>query len=108
MGRFHTVGVDVMWRVSGSEQSGGGAVVVSATLHAWRGARQSASLNTSSTMTGDGSGVLHAYDVRDTTIDPPQLWSLQLTGCIESTPAVWKGRLYFGTRAGLFFAIGVA
>jgi hypothetical protein len=55
---------------------------------------------------GDCSGVLHAYDVRDTTIDPPQLWSVQLSGCIESTPAVWNGRIYVGARGGKFYAIG--
>ena len=55
---------------------------------------------------GDCSGVLHAYNVRDTTIDPPQLWSVQLTGCIESTPAVWKGRINVGARGGKFYAIG--
>ena len=55
---------------------------------------------------GECSGVLHAYDIRDTTIDPPQLWSLQLTGCIESTPAVWNGRIYVGARGGKFYAIG--
>ena len=56
---------------------------------------------------GDCSGVLHAYDVTDTAKDPPELWKLQLPkGCIESTPAVWKGRIYLGTRSGKFFAIG--
>ena len=55
---------------------------------------------------GDCSGVLHAYDVRDTKIDPPQLWSVQLSGCIESTPAVWNGRIYVGARGGKFYAIG--
>lgn len=56
---------------------------------------------------GDCSGVLHAYDVSDTSKDPPELWKLQLPkGCIESTPAVWKGRIYLGTRSGKFFAIG--
>lgn len=56
---------------------------------------------------GDCSGVLHAYDVTDTNVDPPELWKLQLPGgCIESTPAVWKGRIYLGTRSGYFFAIG--
>jgi outer membrane protein assembly factor BamB len=49
---------------------------------------------------GDCNGVLHAYDVSDTTVEPPQLWTLSLTGCIESTPAVWDGRIIFGTRAG--------
>ncbi|MGH8982573.1 MAG: PQQ-binding-like beta-propeller repeat protein [Acidimicrobiia bacterium] len=55
---------------------------------------------------GDCDGVLHAYDVRNTTIDPPELWSVRLGGCIESTPTVWKGRVYVGTRAGLFHAVG--
>lgn len=54
---------------------------------------------------GDCAGVLHAYDVSDTTVDPPELWSVELGGCIESTPAVWKGRIYVGTRGGSFFAI---
>ncbi len=54
---------------------------------------------------GDCSGVLHAYDVSDTTVDPPELWRINLGGCIESTPAVWKGRIYLGTRGGSFHAI---
>ena len=57
---------------------------------------------------GDCNGFLHAYDVSNPRVDPPELWSLELGGCIESTPAVWKGRIYVGTRAGLFFAIGDA
>ena len=54
---------------------------------------------------GDCNGVLHAYDVSDTTVQPPELWQVQLGGCIESTPAVWKGQIFVGTRAGLFHAI---
>jgi hypothetical protein len=54
---------------------------------------------------GDCSGVLHAYDVSDTTVDPPELWSVTLGGCIESTPAVWDGWIYVGTRSGTFFAL---
>jgi hypothetical protein len=57
---------------------------------------------------GDCGGVLHAYDVRNTLVDPPELWSVRLGGCIESTPTVWKGRIYVGTRAGSFYAIGDA
>ena len=57
---------------------------------------------------GDCAGMLHAYDVADTTVRPPELWSVELGGCIESTPAVWKGRIYFGTRAGCVYAIGDA
>jgi outer membrane protein assembly factor BamB len=55
---------------------------------------------------GDCAGALHAYDVADPTIDPPELWQVELGGCIESTPAVWGGRIYVGTRAGQFHAIG--
>ena len=39
-------------------------------------------------------------------VEPKELWKVKLGGCIESTPAVWKGRIYVGTRAGRFFAIG--
>jgi outer membrane protein assembly factor BamB len=57
---------------------------------------------------GDCAGVLHAYDLSDPTVDPPELWQLELGGCIESTPAVWRGSIYVGTRAGRVFAIGDA
>lgn len=49
---------------------------------------------------GDCQGGFHAYDVRDTSVEPVPLWTVSLTGCIESTPAVWDGRIIFGTRAG--------
>ena len=55
---------------------------------------------------GDCEGGLHGYDVSDTTAPPTELWTVQLSGCIESTPAVWQGRLFLGTRGGLFYAIG--
>ena len=55
---------------------------------------------------GDCSGVLHAYDIHDTHVDPPELWNVKLQGCIESTPAVWNGRIYVGARGGRFYAIG--
>jgi hypothetical protein len=54
---------------------------------------------------GDCNGVLHAYDVSDTTVQPPELWQIELGGCIESTPAVWRGQIFVGTRTGLFHAI---
>lgn len=54
---------------------------------------------------GDCEGGLHAFDVSDTTIEPPQLWSIQLEGCIESTPAVWDGWIYVGSRSGTFYAL---
>ncbi len=55
---------------------------------------------------GDCEGNLRAFDVRDTRVDPPELWNVKLEGCIESTPAVWNGRLFVGTRAGKVYAIG--
>lgn len=54
---------------------------------------------------GDCAGVLHAYDVADTTVMPKPLWQVRLGGCIESTPAVWRGRIYVATRAGAFHAL---
>ncbi|GAA0915050.1 hypothetical protein GCM10009557_88110 [Virgisporangium ochraceum] len=54
---------------------------------------------------GDCLGDLRAYDVSDTAKPPGPLWTLKVGGCIESTPAVWKGRMYVGTRAGAFHAI---
>jgi outer membrane protein assembly factor BamB len=57
---------------------------------------------------GDCEGVLHGFDVSDPGTDPEELWTVELGGCIESTPAVWQGRIYVGTRAGRFFAIGDA
>lgn len=55
---------------------------------------------------GDCSGKLRAFDVRNTRAKPRLLWTLKLPGCIESTPAVWKGRIYLGTRGGFVYAIG--
>jgi outer membrane protein assembly factor BamB len=49
---------------------------------------------------------VRAYDVSDTTIEPPELWSVQLEGCVESTPAMWEGRIFVGARGGRFYAIG--
>ncbi|QGG93650.1 outer membrane protein assembly factor BamB family protein [Actinomarinicola tropica] len=51
-------------------------------------------------------GVLRGFDVRDTSRVPPQLWTVELGGCIESTPAVWDGRIYVGTRGGFVHAVG--
>jgi outer membrane protein assembly factor BamB len=57
---------------------------------------------------GDCRGVLHAFDVHDTAVDPPELWQVPLGSCIESTPAVWHGRIYVGTRGGFVHAVGDA
>ncbi|MGI9016918.1 MAG: PQQ-binding-like beta-propeller repeat protein [Euzebya sp.] len=50
---------------------------------------------------GDG---IHAFDL--TVEDPPTpRWDIDLVGCVESTPAVWGGRLYVGTRSGQIVGI---
>lgn len=54
---------------------------------------------------GDCNGVLHAYDFSDPRMQPVETWSVEVGGCIEATPAVWKGRIYFATRGGRFFAL---
>lgn len=49
-------------------------------------------------------GGLRAYDVADPT-SPVTLWQIDLqSGCIESTPAVWKGGIYVASRDGFFYA----
>ena len=55
---------------------------------------------------GDCNGDFHAYDVSNSKIDPPELWSVNLEGCIEATPAVWDGRIYVGSRAGHLYILG--
>ena len=57
---------------------------------------------------GDCAGVLHAYDVTNTLVDPPEAWQVPLGSCIEATPAIWKGRIYVGTRGGFVHAIADA
>ena len=55
---------------------------------------------------GDCGGTLHAFDISNARKTPPELWSLGIGGCIESTPAVWHGMIWVGTRAGGFYGIG--
>jgi hypothetical protein len=55
---------------------------------------------------GDCQGVLHAFDLGDGTAPPTERWAVELGGCIESTPAVWGGTVYVGTRSGNFYAVG--
>jgi len=58
---------------------------------------------------GDCSGLLHAYDLGDDPLrrrPPKELWRVQLEGCIESTPAVWKGMVFVGSRGGAVYGIG--
>lgn len=54
----------------------------------------------------DASGI-RAYDLTDP-LSPEQLWNRPLAtgGCIESTPAVWDGNIYVGSRDGFMYAFG--
>ena len=54
----------------------------------------------------DTAPALRVYDATDPAA-PVQLTEQAFTGgCIESTPAVWKGRIYVGSRDGFFYAVG--
>jgi outer membrane protein assembly factor BamB len=55
---------------------------------------------------GDCTGNFYAYDVADTRAAPTRLWGMKVGGCVESTPAMWKGVLYFADRQGKLHAIG--
>ena len=57
---------------------------------------------------GDCLGNLRAYDVSRPGVDPPELWSVKLEGCIESTPTVFQGQIFVGARGGAFYALGDA
>ena len=57
---------------------------------------------------GDCSGHLYAWDVSDPNAQPTLRWNLNLGDCIESTPAVWHGWLYVGTREGYLYGIADA
>ncbi len=54
---------------------------------------------------GDCEGDMHAFDVSDTTVAPTEIWSIHLGGCLESTPAVWQGSIFIGSRNGTFYAL---
>jgi outer membrane protein assembly factor BamB len=54
---------------------------------------------------GDCRGDLWAWDVSDPTEDPVLLWRLHFSDCIESTPAVWRGWIYLGTRQGYLYGL---
>ncbi len=54
---------------------------------------------------GDCAGVLHAFDISDTHAEPIPLWEIELHGCIESTPALWRGLIVVGTRGGFIYGI---
>jgi outer membrane protein assembly factor BamB len=55
---------------------------------------------------GDCGGTLHAFDISNPRREPPELWSLSLGSCIESTPSVLEGMIWVGTRGGAVYGIG--
>lgn len=57
---------------------------------------------------GDCTGDLYAWNVADPQRSPGLIWKMHLNGCIEATPAVWHGWLYFGTREGYLYGIADA
>ena len=48
---------------------------------------------------------LRAYDITDPLV-PRELWTTTTGGCFESTPAVWNGNIYIGSRDGFMYAFG--
>jgi outer membrane protein assembly factor BamB len=53
-----------------------------------------------------GGGGLRGYDLTDP-LHPVEVWQVDLDGgCIESSPVVWEGRIYVGSRDGFFYAFG--
>ena len=57
-------------------------------------------------LVGDCAGVLRDFDISDPAVQPRERWRVQLSGCIESTPAVWNGMIWVGTRGGAIYGIG--
>lgn len=45
------------------------------------------------------------HDLADPT-RPSELGRIELPGCVESTPIVWKGRIYVGSRDGFLYGLG--
>ncbi len=82
---------DVVWELKVGAPAIGSPVVVDGVL-----------------IQGDCKGDLYAWNVADPTESPGLIWKLHLDGCIESTPAVWHGWLYFGTREGYLYGIADA
>ncbi|MBN1629268.1 MAG: PQQ-binding-like beta-propeller repeat protein [Thermoleophilia bacterium] len=82
---------EVVWQKTLTEHAWASCVVVDGTL-----------------IVGDTYGVLHAWDVSNTRIDPPTVWEFKVPsgGALESTPAVWKGKIFVGCRDGYFYCFG--
>ncbi|MFM7068799.1 MAG: PQQ-binding-like beta-propeller repeat protein, partial [Actinomycetes bacterium] len=55
---------------------------------------------------GDCNGILHGYALPNPRVAPREIWTVPLGGCIEATPAMWRGNMFFATRGGRFFSVG--
>lgn len=54
----------------------------------------------------NSGGGLRGYDVSDPAL-PVERWTITVnSGCIESTPILWEGLIYVGSRDGYFYAFG--
>jgi outer membrane protein assembly factor BamB len=53
----------------------------------------------------DCSGHVYAWDLTVGQGRPPLRWTLDLGDCVESTPVVWRGWLYVGTREGYLYGV---
>lgn len=72
--------------------------------HAW----SSPVVVDSTLIVADCQGRIQAFDMRQPNATPPLRWAVTIPSraCIESTPALWRGRLYVGARDGFFYALG--
>lgn len=55
----------------------------------------------------ESNPTIRAYDVLNPR-RPVALWDIPTGACIESTPAVWEGRFFVGSRDGFFYGFGEA
>jgi putative pyrroloquinoline-quinone binding quinoprotein len=54
----------------------------------------------------DGAGRINCFDISNPRAKPRALWRLHLSsGVIESTPAVWRGWIYVGSRDGGIYGV---
>jgi hypothetical protein len=55
---------------------------------------------------GDGAGTLNCFDISNPHVTPRLMWKVNLSkGIIESTPAVWRGWIYVGSRDGGIYGV---
>ena len=72
--------------------------------HAWSSPVISGDMLVVATDCVDGAA-LRGYSLSEPS-EPNPIWEVANTGgCIESTPTVWGGRIYVGSRDGYFYAM---